>query len=78
MIRHTDLSYGLYLYGWPAQQLAWMLPTGKTVFGNIVLATAIALACAALSWFLVERPALRLKKRWVAPSPQASPVAAQA
>lgn len=78
MIRHTDLSYGLYLYGWPAQQLAWMLPIGKTIAGNIVIATAIALSCAALSWFLVERPALRLKKRFVARGPEASPVAAQA
>lgn len=77
MIRHTDLSYGLYLYGWPAQQLAWMLPMGKSVSGNIITATAIALACAALSWCLVERPALHLKKHWVAPSPGASPVAAQ-
>ena len=78
VIRSTDLSYGLYLYGWPAQQLAWMLPIGKSVFGNIVIATAIALACAALSWFLVERPALRLKQRLVARSPQASPAATQA
>ena len=77
MIRHTDLSYGLYLYGWPAQQLAWMLPAGKTITSNIVIATLIALACAALSWFLVERPALRLKKRFVARGPEASPVAAQ-
>ncbi len=77
MIRHADLSYGLYLYGWPAQQLAWMLPMGKSVAGNILIATAIALACAALSWFVVERPALRLKKRWVARGPEASPVTAQ-
>lgn len=77
MIRHTDLSYGVYLYGWPAQQLAWMLPWGKSVAGNILIATAIALSLAALSWFLIERPALRLKKRWVARGPQASPVATQ-
>ncbi len=77
MIRGTDLSYGLYLYGWPAQQLAWMMPWGKLIAGNILIATAIALSLAALSWFLIERPALRLKKRWVARGPQASPVAAQ-
>lgn len=77
MIRGTDLSYGLYLYGWPAQQLAWTLPAGKSIAGNIVIATAIGLSCAALSWFLIERPALGLKKRWVARGPQASPVAAQ-
>ena len=78
MIRHTDLSYGLYLYGWPAQQLAWMLPAGKTIAGNIAIASAIALACAALSWFLVERPALRLKRRFVTRGPEASAVATQA
>ena len=77
MIRGTDLSYGLYLYGWPAQQLAWMLPWGKSVAGNIVIATAVALSLAALSWFVIERPALRLKKRWVVRGPQASPVATQ-
>ncbi|MDQ3038312.1 MAG: acyltransferase [Pseudomonadota bacterium] len=75
MIHRTDFSYGLYLYGWPAQQLAWMLPWGKSIVGNIVIATMIALTCAALSWFLIERPALRLKMRWVARGPQASPVA---
>ena len=76
MIRSTDFSYGLYLYGWPAQQLAWMLPWGKSIGGNILIASIIALTCAALSWFLIERPAMRLKKRWVARGPEASPVAA--
>ena len=76
-IRHHDLSYGLYLYGWPAQQLAWMLPAGKSVAGNIVIATLIAMACAAVSWWLVERPALRWKKRWVARAPDASAVGVQ-
>ena len=77
MIRGNDFSYGLYLYGWPSQQLAWMLPAGKSIVGNILIATAIAITCAALSWFLIERPALRLKKHWVARGPKASPVAAQ-
>ncbi len=78
VIRRHDLSYGLYLYGWPAQQLAWMLPAGKSIAGNIFIASLIALVCAALSWWLVERPALRWKKRWVARAPEASPVGAQA
>lgn len=78
LVRRTDLSYGLYLYGWPAQQLAWMLPVGKTIAGNILVASAIAVPLAVLSWFLVERPALRLKKRWVAKAPSISPVGAEA
>ncbi len=74
LIRHTDLSYGLYLYGWPAQQLAWMLPAGRTIAGNIAIASCIALALAALSWFMIEKPALRLKRRYVARAPEISPV----
>lgn len=78
LIRHTDLSYGIYLYGWPAQQLAWLLPAGKTIAGNILIASGLAVAMALLSWFLIERPALRLKKRWVARAPAISPVGASA
>jgi peptidoglycan/LPS O-acetylase OafA/YrhL len=78
MIRHTDLSYGLYLYGWPAQQLAWMAVPGSGPFTNMAIATVFALACAALSWFLVEKPALRLKRHFVARAPEASPVGATA
>lgn len=56
-IRHTDLSYGVYLYGWPMQQLA-LMAGATTVVANTALATVLALGCAAVSWFLVERPAL--------------------
>lgn len=61
-IRRTDLSYGVYLYGWPMQQLA-LLAGATTVVANTALATAMALGCAALSWFLVERPALAWVRR---------------
>lgn len=64
-IERTDLSYGLYLYGWPMQQLA-LLAGATTVLANTLAATALALICAALSWFLVERPALQWKRRWMA------------
>lgn len=61
-IRRNDLSYGLYLYGWPMQQIAYLL--GATaVLSNTLLSSALAFACAALSWFLIERPALALKPR---------------
>jgi len=60
-----DLSYGMYLYGWPMQQLA-LLAGATTVLTNTLTATVLAMACAALSWFLVERPALRLKRRFAA------------
>jgi peptidoglycan/LPS O-acetylase OafA/YrhL len=66
VIASTDLSYGLYLYGWPMQQLA-LMAGAASVLANTLAATALALGCAALSWFWVERPALGLKRAAMAP-----------
>ncbi len=55
--RFGDLSYGLYLYAFPVQQ---MLLERLHAF-SIVLCTIIALTIAWLSWHLVEHPALRRK-----------------
>lgn len=62
-IRQRDLSYGVYLYGWPAGQLAWMLVPGPHPLINTAIATAITLPLAFASWQWVEAPALRLKTR---------------
>ena len=77
IIHHTDLSYGLYLYGWPAGQLVQSFSPGSALH-NVLWTTLLAAVLATCSWFLVERPALHLKKRFVARAPEASPVAAQA
>jgi peptidoglycan/LPS O-acetylase OafA/YrhL len=62
-----DLSYGLYVYHWPAQFLLAM--AGASALGEwgfVSLSLLLALGAAALSWVLVEGPALRLKDaRWV-------------
>lgn len=55
----VDLSYGVYLYGWPVQQL-WLYGLGPTIspwllFGLTVLPT---IAIAMLSWYCVEKPAI--------------------
>ncbi|GAA1840701.1 acyltransferase family protein [Agromyces salentinus] len=62
-IAKNDVSYGFYIYAWPMQQLL-MLPAlaqyGMAVYiGATVVLTAIF---AAASWFLVERPVMRLAK----------------
>ena len=74
---HHDLSYGLYLYGWPAAQLVQLYSPGAPLH-NLAWASVCALALAALSWFLVERPALRLKRAFGTKTPVASPAAAGA
>jgi peptidoglycan/LPS O-acetylase OafA/YrhL len=62
VLRRVDLSYGVYLYGWPMQQLAFVVGA-TSVLSNIMLATVLAGACAALSWNLIEYPALQLKSK---------------
>lgn len=61
----TDLSYGVYIYAWPMQQLLVICGLG---FLHPLAFTALAgiatLPLAALSWFLVETRALALKSRF--------------
>lgn len=64
VIQRTDLSYGLYLYGWPMQQLA-LIAGATSVAANVAASTVLALICAGLSWFLIEKPALGWKRRLV-------------
>ena len=62
----SDLSYGVYLYGWPIQQASHALfpaASAMTLFWPGLLVT---LAVAWLSWHLVEKPALSLKRRLIA------------
>jgi peptidoglycan/LPS O-acetylase OafA/YrhL len=76
-IKHHDLSYGLYLYGWPVAQLVQLYSPGAPMH-NVLWTTVFALALAAGSWFVIERPALRLKRVFGTRTPAASPVAANA
>jgi peptidoglycan/LPS O-acetylase OafA/YrhL len=60
----TDLSYGVYIYAWPIQQL--LIICGLATLNPIVFAITAAIATvplAALSWLFIEKPALSLKSR---------------
>ncbi len=57
--RFGDVSYGVYIYAWPIQQLVvW---PGQNGYVNAALATPIVIVLATLSWFLVEKPSLRAR-----------------
>jgi peptidoglycan/LPS O-acetylase OafA/YrhL len=60
----TDLSYGMYIYAYPTQQLLIIsgLISPRNVFFFVVVAIA-TVPLAAASWFLIEKPARSLKSR---------------
>lgn len=56
-----DYSYGIYIWAFPIQQAlvaSWPTISPLSLF---VVAGALTLICAALSWHLIEKPALALK-----------------
>ena len=58
----ADLSYGIYIYHWPLQQILVLTALGSAPAAVFVpVSIALALLPAAASWYLVERPALRHK-----------------
>ena len=62
--RPGDLSYGIYIYAFPAQQLAahaW--GPGLGPWGMLGLVAVPVYFLAFLSWRIIESPALRLKRR---------------
>jgi peptidoglycan/LPS O-acetylase OafA/YrhL len=63
LIRRTDISYGVYLYGWPVQQCVISACTGQGAMFNTVVSGAITIVIASLSWQFIERPMLKLKSR---------------
>lgn len=79
--RFGDLSYGIYLYAFPVQQaLIWALARHLHWWPRLLVTMLVTLACAWLSWHLVEKQALRLKprrRRMLDPAPAPAALAAQ-
>ncbi|HLJ64092.1 MAG TPA: acyltransferase [Stellaceae bacterium] len=60
--RFGDLSYGLYLYGWPVEEMVMYLSHGRAPWWAVfALGLLGAGALAFLSWRFIEAPALRWK-----------------
>jgi hypothetical protein len=59
--RFGDVSYGLYLYGWPAEQVAKQLTGTDNPLILFAAALPLALGLALLSYHAVERVALEKK-----------------
>jgi peptidoglycan/LPS O-acetylase OafA/YrhL len=57
-----DYSYGVYIYGWPIQQLFLLYDPTIHPIALITVTLPAAILCGILSWYLVERPALARKQ----------------
>jgi len=57
--RFGDLSYGIYLYGWPIEQtVRYLLGEQATWWMVFLISMPLAALTACASWHIVERPAL--------------------
>lgn len=69
-----DMSYGVYIYAWPVQQLLALAGAAELPLPAYILLVALGtLPLAFLSCWLIERPALRLKGRRVERDAQEAP-----
>ena len=59
----TDISYGVYLYAWPIEQLLIRYWRGANLFELGITTWALAATCGYASWRLVEAPFQRLAQR---------------
>jgi peptidoglycan/LPS O-acetylase OafA/YrhL len=62
--RVGDYSYGLYVYAFPIQQTIVANVPSLTPVELFAVSFAVTLAAAAVSWHVLERPALALKSRF--------------
>jgi len=60
--RWGDWSYGAYLFGWPVEQLVQQLTGLQSGWQLFVCSLPCVLGCAAVSWWVIEKPCLALKK----------------
>ncbi len=71
--RNGDLSYGLYIYAFPVQQVTRLYWPNAPFVAYVAVVIAITALLAYASWRWIEKPALALKPR---PAPRTSPVQA--
>ena len=63
LTRHGDYSYGIFLFGFPIQQTMTQIlgPRFHEWYWNIAAALPLTILFAAISWHVVEKPALALR-----------------
>ena len=67
--RLEDYSYGIYIYGFPVQQLLILTFDFQSTFTFIAASLLATILPAYMSWHAIEKPALKLKRSNKKPSP---------
>jgi len=62
--RLPDVSYGIYIYHWCILQLFFYWMPNLSVFALFSLTFPVTIGLAALSWYIIEKPALRSKTQF--------------
>ncbi|APW38432.1 hypothetical protein RD110_15525 [Rhodoferax koreense] len=57
-----DISYGVYLYAWPIQKLVVHFGFANGPWKLFFISLVLSVSAGVLSWHLIEKPALSLKK----------------
>ncbi|HAG78895.1 MAG TPA: acyltransferase [Pseudomonas sp.] len=62
--KYGDFSFGIYIFSFPLQQLMmlWIGPDQLSLGAFVALSYAASLVIGVISWHLIEKPALRLKR----------------
>lgn len=58
-----DPSYGIYIYGFIIQQCLVMVYPAQGILFNQIAAAIIAIIVGYFSWYLIEKPAIRMMKK---------------
>lgn len=59
-----DISYGVYIYGWPVTQLVvWLVAPSSALIAAVLSAIAVV-PFATASWVLVEKPMMKRVQNW--------------
>lgn len=59
--KFPDVSYGVYLYGWPAQKLLLLYFPSMSPWLLFISSSVAAIFCGVISWYAVEKPFLKMK-----------------
>lgn len=64
----TDISYGMYLWGWPVQKIVFVYLSSYGLLANQVVSVVLTAVMGFVSWHLIEKQGIRwgsaLSLRW--------------